>query len=47
VASWFVASSQSDLPTRYLLDDQHQRQADRGHEDDRLLDHRFTSRRRM
>src|SRR5262249_1450342 len=44
VASEFVASRPPAPPTRYLLDDQHQRQADRDHEDDRLLDHRSTPR---
>jgi hypothetical protein len=43
MAWWFVASSQPAPPARHLLDDQHQRQADRDHEDDRSLDHRSTS----
>jgi hypothetical protein len=32
-------------PASHLLDDQHQWQADRDHEDERLLDHRCASRR--
>jgi hypothetical protein len=44
---WFVASREPAAPTRDLLDDEHQWQTDRDHEEDRLLDHPSASRRRM